>query len=78
MTPPGLDNPRHVAVSPWGDVYVAESAAAAIKDTATSCFDSAEGFACTGATAVVTRISTHRCTPQKRTYRPGLLCAGYR
>ena len=20
----GLDNPRHVAVSPWGDVYVAE------------------------------------------------------
>ena len=56
----GLDNPRHVAVSPWGDVYVAESGRGGDHDTATSCFDSAEGFACTGATGAVTRITTHR------------------
>ena len=55
----GLDNPRHVAVSPWGDVYVAESGRGGDHTTAPSCFDSAEGFACTGATGAVTRISRH-------------------
>ena len=53
----GLDNPRHVAVSPSGDVYVAESGRGGNHATSRSCFDSAEGFACTGATGAVTRIS---------------------
>lgn len=56
----GLDNPRHVALSDWGDVYVAESGRGGDPATATSCFDSAEGFACTGDTGAVTRISRHR------------------
>jgi hypothetical protein len=51
-----LDNPRHVAVSKDGAVYVAESGRGGNHDTARSCFDSAEGFACTGRTGAVTRI----------------------
>jgi hypothetical protein len=62
----GLDNPRHVAVSRDGDVYVAESGKGD-PDMSGSCFDSAEGFACTGATGAVTRISRHgRRQRQKR------------
>jgi hypothetical protein len=52
----GLDNPRHVAVAKDGDVYVAESGRGGDHATARSCFDSAEGFACTGATGAVTKI----------------------
>jgi hypothetical protein len=52
-----LDNPRHVAVSKDGDVYVAESGRGGIRATAKSCFDSAEGPACTGRTGAITRIS---------------------
>jgi hypothetical protein len=55
----GLDNPRHVAVSQDGDVYVAESGRGGDPETSRSCFDSAEGPACTGATGAVTRISRH-------------------
>ena len=55
----GLDNPRHVAVAPNGDVYVAEAGRGGDHATADSCFDSAEGFACTGDSGAVTRISTH-------------------
>ena len=51
-----LDNPRHVAVSKDGDVYVAEAGRGGDHATAKSCFDSAEGFACTGRTGAVTRI----------------------
>ena len=51
-----LDNPRHVAVAKDGDVYVAESGRGGNHATAKSCFDSAEGFACTGRTGAVTRI----------------------
>ena len=56
----GLDNPRHVAVSHDGDVYVAESGRGGDHATSRSCFDTAEGFSCTGATGAVTRISRHR------------------
>jgi hypothetical protein len=55
-----LDNPRHVAIGPDGDVYVAESGQGGDHATSKSCFDSPEGFACTGATGAVTRISRHR------------------
>jgi hypothetical protein len=55
----GLDNPRHVAVSQHGDVYVAESGRGGDPATSRSCFDSAEGPACTGATGAVTRIARH-------------------
>jgi hypothetical protein len=51
-----LDNPRHVAVAKDGDVYVAESGRGGNHATARSCFDSAEGFACTGRTGAVTKI----------------------
>lgn len=51
-----LDNPRHVAVSKHGDVYVAESGRGGNHATAKSCFNSAEGFACTGRTGAVTKI----------------------
>jgi hypothetical protein len=54
-----LDNPRHVAVAPNGDVYVAEAGRGGDHTTADSCFDSAEGFACTGDSGAVTRISKH-------------------
>ena len=56
----GLDNPRHVAVGRTGDVYVAEAGRGGDHARSKSCFDSAEGFACTGATGAVTRISGHR------------------
>ena len=53
-----LDNPRHVAVAPDGDVYVAEAGrGGGDPTTSRSCFNSAEGFACTGATGAVTKIS---------------------
>lgn len=55
----GLDNPRHVAVGWTGDVYVAEAGRGGRAATSRSCFDSAEGPACTGATGAVTRISKH-------------------
>ena len=55
----GLDNPRHVAVAPNGDVYVAEAGRGGDHATAASCFDSAEGFACTGDSGAVTRITKH-------------------
>ena len=53
----GLDNPRHVAVAKNGDIWVAESGRGA--PTSNSCFDSAEGPACTGASGAITRIN-HR------------------
>ena len=53
----GLDNPRHVAVSKDGDVYVAESGRGGNPATSRSCFNSAEGVACTGATGAVTKVS---------------------
>jgi DNA-binding beta-propeller fold protein YncE len=56
----GLDNPRHVAVTHHGDVYVAEAGRGGDPATSKSCFNSAEGFACTGATGAVTKISSHR------------------
>jgi hypothetical protein len=55
----GLDNPRHVAVGWAGDVYVAEAGRGGDHARSRSCFDSAEGFACTGATGAVTRVSRH-------------------
>jgi hypothetical protein len=55
----GLDNPRHVAVGWTGDVYVAEAGRGGDHARSKSCFDSAEGFACTGATGAVTRIARH-------------------
>ena len=54
-----LDNPRHVALAPDGDIYVAESGVGGDPDTSRSCFDSAEGPSCTGATGAVTRIARH-------------------
>src|SRR5262245_51133165 len=54
-----LDNPRHVAVSKDGDVYVAESGTGGNHATSRSCFNSAEGFACTGATGAVTKVWRH-------------------
>src|SRR5918999_3313240 len=52
----GLDNPRHVAVAKDGHVYVAESGRGEDHATARSCFDSPEGFACTGRSGAVTKI----------------------
>jgi hypothetical protein len=54
----GLDNPRHIAVSPTGDIFVAESGRGAPAAESGSCFNSAEGPACTGASGAVTRISS--------------------
>jgi hypothetical protein len=63
----GLDNPRHVAVSRDGDVYVAEAGRGGDPATSRSCFDSPEGFACTGATGAVSKISRrHRGYRQER------------
>ena len=65
----GLDNPRHVAVSPTGDVFVAEAGRGAPPAESNSCFNSAEGPACTGASGAVTRISSKgkgKKTTQKR------------
>jgi len=52
----GLDNPRHVAVAPDGDVWVAEAGSGAPPSASKSCFDSAEGPACTGKTGAITKI----------------------
>jgi hypothetical protein len=66
----GLDNPRHVAVSNRGDVYVAEAGRGGDPATATSCFDSAEGASCTGATGAITKITArHGHVRQKRVIR---------
>jgi hypothetical protein len=54
-----LDNPRHVAVASDGDVYVAESGRGGDPATSKSCFDSAEGPACTGATGALTKVFKH-------------------
>jgi DNA-binding beta-propeller fold protein YncE len=52
-----LDNPRHVALARNGDVYVAEAGRGGRPARSRSCFDSAEGRACTGATGALTRIA---------------------
>ena len=66
----GLDNPRHLAVAKDGDVYVAESGRGGDHATSRSCFNSAEGFACTGATGAVTKVSRHwRSWRQERIVR---------
>jgi hypothetical protein len=51
-----LDNPRHVAVAPNGDIYVAEAGKGGDPNRSKSCFDSAEGPSCTGATGAITRV----------------------
>ena len=53
----GLDNPRHVAVAKNGDVWVAESGRGAPAAESNSCFNSAEGAACTGDSGAITRIN---------------------
>ncbi len=68
----GLDNPRHVAVGWTGDVYVAEAGRGGDHARSRSCFDSAEGFACTGATGAVTRISRHRGRAKQQRVLRGL------
>jgi DNA-binding beta-propeller fold protein YncE len=55
----GLDNPRHVAVGKDA-VYVAEAGRGGDHATSKSCFNASEGFACTGATGAVTKISGQR------------------
>jgi hypothetical protein len=55
----GLDNPRHVAVGHHGDIYVAEAGRGGDPATSKSCFDSAEGPSCTGASGAVTRVDRH-------------------
>jgi hypothetical protein len=52
----GLDNPRHVAVGHDGDVWVAEAGKGAPPSASKSCFDSAEGPACTGKSGAITKI----------------------
>jgi hypothetical protein len=52
----GLDNPRHVAVDARGDIYVAEAGRGGPPGTGASCFLSAEGPSCVGATGAVTRV----------------------
>jgi hypothetical protein len=74
----GLNNPRHLAVDGHGDVRVAEAGRGpAPGTTSKSCFDSAEGPACTGATGALTRVSEHRAaggsTPQQVALRAGTL-----
>jgi hypothetical protein len=68
----GLDNPRHVAIAPKGDIYVAEAGRGGDPETSTSCFDSAEGPACTGATGAVTRISRHGWRYRQKRVAEGL------
>jgi glucose/arabinose dehydrogenase len=53
----GLDNPRHVAVAKNGDVWVAEAGRGAPAAESNSCFNSAEGPACTGASGAITRVN---------------------
>jgi hypothetical protein len=65
-----LDNPRHVAVGWNGDVYVAEAGRGGDPAQSKSCFDSAEGFACTGATGAITRVfKKHGRLQQERVVR---------
>jgi hypothetical protein len=52
----GLDNPRHVSVGAGGAVYVAEAGRGGPRVEGASCFDSAEGPSCVGATGAVTRV----------------------
>ena len=52
----GLDNPRHIAVGKGGELYVAEAGRGGDHATSRSCFNSAEGFACTGRSGAVTKI----------------------
>ena len=52
-----LDNPRHVAVAKDGDVWVAEAGTGAPAAESKSCFNSAEGAACTGESGAITRIN---------------------
>jgi glucose/arabinose dehydrogenase len=67
-----LDNPRHVAVAPNGDVYVAESGRGGDHETAASCFESPEGDACTGDSGAVTRISKRGWRTQQERVVTGL------
>lgn len=60
----GLHNPRHLDLDRHGDLYVAEAGKGG--GTA-SCFDSAEGPACVGATGAVARI------PGAAGWHPGAL-----
>ncbi|HEX5621985.1 MAG TPA: ScyD/ScyE family protein [Solirubrobacteraceae bacterium] len=65
-----LDNPRHIAVARNGDVYVAEAGKGGDPAKSKSCFDSAEGFACTGATGAITRVfEKHHRWQQDRVVR---------
>ena len=57
-------------------MYVAESGRGGDHATAKSCFDSAEGFACTGRTGAVTRIG--RLGPAPHRQRPRVVRAGQR
>jgi hypothetical protein len=60
----GLDNPRHIAVAKDGDLWVAESGTGGGVETEDkSCFDSAEGRACTGDTGAITRIDKRGTHP---------------
>ena len=72
----GLDNPRHVAISDSGDIYVAEAGRGGDPATSKSCFDSAEGPACTGATGAVTRIERRFGDQERIVDRPGLVRSG--
>jgi hypothetical protein len=49
----GLDSPRHLEFGDRGDLFVAEAGEGS---QAEPCFDSAEGFACVGATGAVTKV----------------------
>jgi hypothetical protein len=54
----GLDNPRHLAVGPSGDIYVAEAGRGGEFTPTSSCFVTPEmAEACTGATGAVTRVA---------------------
>ena len=67
-----LDNPRHVAVAWNGDVYVAEAGKGGDPAKSKSCFDSAEGFACTGASGAITRVFKKHGKLQKERVVRGL------
>jgi hypothetical protein len=54
----GLDNPRHIALGKGDNLYVAEAGRGGGAPAAgKSCFDAAEGAACTGATGAITRVN---------------------
>jgi hypothetical protein len=67
----GLDNPRHVAVAKNGDVWVAEAGRGGPVGSK-SCFDSAEGPSCTGATGALTRIPQQHGTWKQKQVVTGL------